>query len=173
LLILSGCQKDSCTTRGCENGGVCINGTCDCPEGYAGNDCSVVLTPTEIIVHKIIVNSYPMTNNGSGWDGPGAGGPDPYFVFYPQNYSSSTFISATINNVTGGPLEYRVGFPYTIYSPNDPWVFTLVDEDFSSNDVMVTGVFTPNDGSSGFPEILQVRSNAINLSLDLYVTWKF
>jgi hypothetical protein len=38
LLILQSCT-DECDDIVCENGGICIDGTCDCPEGFWGNNC--------------------------------------------------------------------------------------------------------------------------------------
>jgi len=39
ISIMSGCKKDPCETTNCLNGGVCIDGNCDCPEGYSGAQC--------------------------------------------------------------------------------------------------------------------------------------
>jgi hypothetical protein len=42
-LAFSGCQKtevDQCERVVCFNGGVCVDGTCDCPPGTTGLDCS-------------------------------------------------------------------------------------------------------------------------------------
>ncbi len=45
LTIYSSCSKnetpDPCANVTCQNGGTCVNGSCKCPEGYEGADCSV------------------------------------------------------------------------------------------------------------------------------------
>ena len=38
FLIASGC-KDLCKDVQCKNGGTCLDGTCNCPDGYSGDDC--------------------------------------------------------------------------------------------------------------------------------------
>ena len=39
VLFWSGCKKDPCLEITCENGGVCMEGDCECPEGFKGNFC--------------------------------------------------------------------------------------------------------------------------------------
>lgn len=39
LIVFSACKKDPCDDITCENGGICVEGDCDCPEGFAGNFC--------------------------------------------------------------------------------------------------------------------------------------
>lgn len=45
IVLLSGCKADPCENRTCINGGVCVDGTCDCPEGFIGPDCGIALDP--------------------------------------------------------------------------------------------------------------------------------
>lgn len=42
---LSGCNSNQCNDVQCLNGGVCTDGTCDCPEGFAGNNCQYQIDP--------------------------------------------------------------------------------------------------------------------------------
>jgi hypothetical protein len=39
ILLLFSCKKDPCDATFCFNGGICISGTCNCPEGYSGLQC--------------------------------------------------------------------------------------------------------------------------------------
>lgn len=40
LVMYDSCIKDKCRQLVCDNGGVCVNGTCACPAGYEGATCS-------------------------------------------------------------------------------------------------------------------------------------
>lgn len=39
LILSTGCKKDPCEEVSCENGGICMDGECECPEGFQGNFC--------------------------------------------------------------------------------------------------------------------------------------
>lgn len=45
LFLLMACRPDACDRLMCENGGVCIDGACECPEGFIGPVCNVELDP--------------------------------------------------------------------------------------------------------------------------------
>lgn len=40
LVMYNACIKDKCGIVVCNNGGVCVDGTCTCPTGYEGVSCS-------------------------------------------------------------------------------------------------------------------------------------
>jgi len=42
MALLGACKKNPCKGVNCENGGFCNDGSCLCPAGYEGNDCSVL-----------------------------------------------------------------------------------------------------------------------------------
>ena len=39
-LGLASCSTDACKDVVCENGGTCVEGDCECPEGFGGADCA-------------------------------------------------------------------------------------------------------------------------------------
>ena len=39
LFLVTSCNEDPCDAVVCYNGGVCINGNCDCPPGFTGSSC--------------------------------------------------------------------------------------------------------------------------------------
>lgn len=40
-LFIASCEKDSCTTLKCQNGGTCADNFCRCPTGYEGAECEI------------------------------------------------------------------------------------------------------------------------------------
>jgi len=47
LLLLLACRPDPCERLNCQNGGICVDGECDCPEGFIGPECTIVLDPCQ------------------------------------------------------------------------------------------------------------------------------
>lgn len=39
VVLFNSCGDDACKDVTCLNGGDCIEGICDCPEGFVGSDC--------------------------------------------------------------------------------------------------------------------------------------
>ena len=76
LLILSSCNFfDPCFNVDCVYGD-CVNGKCDCIEGYTGSSCELEKEPVKIEIIKIVVTDFPQSNPaGGGWD-MDATGPD-------------------------------------------------------------------------------------------------
>lgn len=45
IMGMTACSEESCTAIVCENGGVCEDGDCQCPEGFIGQSCEVAIDP--------------------------------------------------------------------------------------------------------------------------------
>jgi hypothetical protein len=65
VLFLSSC-KDDCKDVTCNNGGTCIEGTCDCLTGYEGAECSTETRAKFIGTYTVAGSSAcPTTGNGT------------------------------------------------------------------------------------------------------------
>lgn len=42
ILLTAACNEDPCEDITCNNGGTCADGLCECPDGFIGDDCSIV-----------------------------------------------------------------------------------------------------------------------------------
>jgi hypothetical protein len=83
LILCTSCNKDECENTVCINGGVCVNGDCDCPDGYEGPSCADQETPIRMRIHSITVTKFPAYDNGSNWDI--GDGPDIFFQVFDGN----------------------------------------------------------------------------------------
>jgi len=56
-IFFSACEP--CGKNGCENGGTCVDGTCECPVGYHGEHCELQSEPINaMITHIDVVNFF-------------------------------------------------------------------------------------------------------------------
>lgn len=67
LASLNSCTEDKCKDVTCENGGACLEGVCDCEDGYEGTNCQ---TETRVAFYgSYSVSSgtvtCPVTGNGN------------------------------------------------------------------------------------------------------------
>ena len=65
------------------NEGVCIHGTCDCPDRFAGPTCEDQATPQKIFLRGITVLRFPALNHDAKWDE--TDGPDIFFRLYDED----------------------------------------------------------------------------------------
>lgn len=159
LMLFSACSKDDsdpCDDKICFNGGVCIDGGCECPVGYSGSDCGTQVVPRSIQITKITVTKFPATEaNGGGWDL--TSGPD-IFVYLTYNgnvlYNPSTF---TQNASSSIQYEYIPDSPLLLENPQFQYSISLYDyDDFDADDFMGGINFIPFSIGNGFPSTVQL-----------------
>lgn len=63
LAVLQYACQEPCDEVVCQNGGVCVEGECDCPEGFLGENCEIKIDPCEI---KGCVNADTCVVNNQG-----------------------------------------------------------------------------------------------------------
>ncbi len=171
--VLLGCKKDPCETVKCENGGYCANGSCVCPPGFTGADCSQQKTPTVMFITRIdLLNTPPTADGGSAWDdseGPGLSFADPYLVFerdFTTLYETDYSYDRDYNQV----VTYTPTSPIAINSPNSRHLVDVYDFDvFNSDDYMGGIEFTPYSSTNRFPSSQVITAG--NISMRLYYTY--
>lgn len=178
IFNLSSCS-DPCDNVVCNNGGVCIDGTCDCELGFEGADCSISSTPNSIRLDKIRVLQYPSYNSqlNEPWD----------IDIAPDDLYADLIISIyDFTAGTGLALRYQTN-EYTKYdaAPNQTHEFfadqdyfienlsgvhyiNLTDNDILSTDEEIKNVaFKPDTTFLLNPTTVAIIKDSVHLEVDL------
>lgn len=137
LLIITSCKK----TEVCET-------------GYSGSNCTIQITPKQIVVSKIVITGFPpTTTNGAGWDL--TDGPDIFPRFFISNTLVWSSTSHYSNCTNGYQYEFTPAQNIIITNTMAQCNVSLYDWDSASADDSMTGVsFYPYSSSGGFPNTL-------------------
>lgn len=171
-------EPDPCAGITCLNDGVCINGQCDCPENYEGADCGKQKTPSKIVVTKILITKFPITEpDGGGWDL--TDGPDLRpGIYLDNNGNLGTEIwlsNKYFENATSTSSSYEFTPDETVeILPNNKYILYLFDYDETSEDESMGGViFSPYADDNGFPEELVLNPDGGSTAFKLSFTYQF
>ena len=155
----------------CQNGGTCVNGVCDCPNGYGGPDCGSPVNPSSVRITRVDVLGFPPTDGGAGWDL--TSGADIYIQYSIGGtvaFESSTFYQNASPNST---YTFNVS-PVITTSSYGGHVLRLYDyDDFDADDYMggysfsVSGAFH----NMGFPASFTVGTGS--LVFRVYLSYQF
>lgn len=121
-LCFSACQKDfhPCDNITCYNNGTCVNGDCQCVNGYRGRDCSIDPLPKSVTISKIVVTNYPVLGlQNTNWDSGSTNGDEYADIFVAMNKVIGSDYNANLND-----------FESSNYYQN---VSTVRDLEFSNN----------------------------------------
>jgi hypothetical protein len=166
---------DSCYNVSCQNGGICINGTCDCPPGYTGTNCENRQTPISMTINKMELTTYPMANDfGNIWDGGSNSGPDVVLTINSGTSSNTfSFVSGeTFTDANGSMLTYTTGFPYTLSSLYSFYTIGIWDDDGVSGYEKMDGFyFEPSSRMGNRPTVFNMTGS--NMAVRCYVTWNY
>ncbi len=184
LLSFSACKKEEksptdptnpnnpCFGITCLNGGHCVNGDCDCPTQWTGPDCGNQKTPSSILIDKIIVNHFPPTDNGAGWDL--TSGADIYVKVYTESetliYKHASFYQ---NADPNQPHSFTISPPISITNTSGRYIVRLYDNDGTSSDDYIAGIiFNIYSNTNGFPSKMRFDAGA-GFDFDMEVRYNF
>ncbi len=164
FLLLSSCSSDSEET---------------CPQGFTGNNCSTQITPSKILITKIVVKSFPnLKPNNSYWDDVPNEYADIFPVISTANGEVVYFSNVYYNNAFGSELT-----PYTFeLNPNvqitnfqQNYVLGIWDYDGnSSNPELMSSVSFPiYSQTGGFPAKINVSQPANGLVAEVYLSYQW
>ncbi len=169
-------KPDPCENIKC-NHGTCINGQCDCQEGYSGPSCAKEITPSKIVITGIHLSKFPPTrSNGGGWDA--ASGPDLLFRLIKAEDNSIIYRSSSPYKDAVTKKTYFFGGDASIElsDANGEYILSLLDEDHGLlldwEDEVVSGIRTRlYKKGQGFPKKLKVSSGDTSYELNLQYYW--
>lgn len=173
LVFMSSCEEDDpCELVVCLNDGVCVNGTCDCEEGFSGPDCSDQITPSAIKITNIKVIRFPATrDNGSSWDL--TNGADIYVTLDYDNNNIYTHPDRFENADGTTTFDFVPDVNLNMENPTDMYVISLFDDDGIEADDFLGGIqFTPYSNDNKFPDILNLDANGL-VAFELTVEYTF
>lgn len=150
----------------CENGGTCVNGACDCPNGYGGPDCGTPVNPSSVRITRIDVLSFPPTDGGAGWDL--TSGADIYVKYFVGN--SFAFSTGYIQNASPNvPNQLTVNPVFTTSSYGSHRIELFDFDDFDPDDYMGGHTFNIAEAfhGMGFPAYFTVGTGSLVFGVHL------
>ena len=161
LLIGTGAGLNACTNKcsegGCENGGVCVEGTCECPPGYSGDRCEKENAPKVITAKKVKLIKIARTN-AAGREFDAAEYPDVYVVIR-RGLEKVVHTATQLNVKPTQEAELEISNQAFLY-PSSEYTIELWDNDKISggdeDDLVASANFRPWASGNGFPEWLPI-----------------
>ncbi len=111
FIVLFGCNNP-CDNVSCLNGGICVDGTCNCPDGFTGEDCSTEVTPTPL---NACDNESTFNYHGVDYNLVDING----FCWFKENLRTTKF--------TNGALIQEVNYPSQFVSLDQPAYYDLAE----------------------------------------------
>ncbi|MCB9185612.1 MAG: YncE family protein [Flavobacteriales bacterium] len=131
LAIMNSCNnKDGCEDTVCQNGGICVEGECQCPDGFSGPNCEIASFNNGVfVVHE----------------GNFQGGNASLSFYSKDTEVMSNGVFASVNNIplgdVGQSMEIHGGKGYIVV--NNSGKIEVVDLDGLSSVGTITGLTSP------------------------------
>lgn len=175
VLLAAACKKDDpCDGITCVNGGTCANGSCNCPTGFEGSDCSLQTTPIRINITSVSVTDFPPTEpGGSSWDV--SNGADLYVALYLNGDLVAENSASRILNVTDTPEGWSsMSTAFEMTETTNQYSLWLFDyDDFDADDPIGGIVFQPYSSTNGFPETIPIACVGCEVAFSITVDYDF
>lgn len=161
LLLSLGCSKDAvdpCEGVTCQNGGICVDGSCECPDGYTGFNCETEQVPKTMFIEALEVLRFPaFESNGDTWDVINS---EPDLTFEIAKHDDASFYthSKHFPDVDGNSRYIFTDLSIQLDNPSSQQ-YDLILFDYDSpdpNDFMGGVIFIPFTPGSGFPEKIEL-----------------
>lgn len=157
-------KKDPCKDKICLNGGYCEDGTCVCPQGYTGTDCSAQVTPSKISVTNIEVTKF--NQNGD----PDDALPDIYVKLKDGSTVLLKASNAYTNAISPGSYVYTPVTPVELNAFTS-YTMELWDYDAISDDLLQSITFASYSSTGGFPTTIVKDDGVFAFTLTVTYTW--
>ncbi len=177
-IVFLGCSSDSsddCQSITCLNGGISNSDCgCDCPQGYTGSNCNIQIQPTTIKITKILIKSFPYTNNGIGWDsviGNNANEADLLIRLFNSNGQPFNVGNSYFENASNAfSYLFTMPSPIIINNANELLSLEIYDYDYpDSDDFIKKTFFYVYNVNGGFPTIKTITDG--NVMFDVYLEY--
>lgn len=169
--VLIQSENDPCEGVTCLNGGTCVNGSCNCDDGYTGPNCGSEVTPSSMRITKIVVTEFL----NDGWDTFPASSPDIYVTLRTGSSCSGGSLLYTSNyyqDAYPGPnYDFVPSAPINISSPTSPIAICLYDDDVSGPEAMGGIYFNPYESGSDFPAMRTISAGDITYKVYFTYYW--
>jgi len=142
-ILFFACSDNACEETNC-NYGTCIEGVCDCEEGFGGDDCTDELTPVRVRIVNVEVLSYPVLNpDGLFWDEFDGSAPDLVYEIN-QGINSSGVRGIELQDAESLPVAWVDNI---FLEPETTYSFKLIDVDELSESEMHSFEFVSFSGT--------------------------
>ena len=174
LMVVSSCNKEKDDPQPQNNTVICQDSR------YTGPNCDQQKTPTKILITKISITKFPQYKQVPNvtWDGTtdiGDYRPDVSIQLWKNTssyqFGTSTVWDANYNQRYDWIQSLSNDFPFELDPSGNYYVRANDYDNGGVKEVMGEVYFTPYNNTNGFPSILYLSSNEIDV--ELYITYEF
>jgi hypothetical protein len=151
-MLFASCAGDTCETQMCHNGGVCVDGLCDCPERFTGPNCNEQVTPDVMRITSVKLLRFPgyIATNDKPWDN--EDGPDVFFKLVHGEQPIAQPVVLLENADHTQQYEFHISL-VDMKNVLDEYTMQLFDYEAIGVEPQFMGeiAFTPYHVTNGFP----------------------